>query len=191
MEFLMSYGWVLLVALVAIGTLAYFGVLNLQMFLPENCVFDASSGLFCEDFTADDVNDITLRIKNVLDKSVTILMVSVATGIEGVGKSSCSNLEGGLLSGGTSDNFIIGTDCDLEAGDRIRGTVNILYQRGGGLRHTATGTLTLLVQAAGGEELGPDESVCQLAEEGGLCEGLDFVFGEGYQDECCELGYCC
>ena len=37
-EFLMTYGWALLVALVAISALIYFGVLNPKSVLPEKCV---------------------------------------------------------------------------------------------------------------------------------------------------------
>ena len=38
MEFLMTYGWAIIVVLVAIGALAYFGVLNIKNLSPEpNC----------------------------------------------------------------------------------------------------------------------------------------------------------
>lgn len=50
MEFLMTYGWVILVVLAAIAALAYFGVLNPAKFFPESCVFHATSGLGCLDF---------------------------------------------------------------------------------------------------------------------------------------------
>lgn len=36
LEFLMSYGWVILIVLIAIGALVYFGVLNPQNFLPSD-----------------------------------------------------------------------------------------------------------------------------------------------------------
>ena len=48
MEFLMTYGWALLVVLAAIGALAYFGVLKPQSFLPEQCVL--APGVACLDF---------------------------------------------------------------------------------------------------------------------------------------------
>ena len=35
MEFLMTYGWAILVVLAAIGALAYFGILSPQRFLPS------------------------------------------------------------------------------------------------------------------------------------------------------------
>ena len=41
MEFLMTYGWAVLVVLLAIGALAYFGVLSPQKLLPERTVFTA------------------------------------------------------------------------------------------------------------------------------------------------------
>jgi len=35
MEFLMTYGWALLVVLIVIGALAFFGLLNPNRFLPD------------------------------------------------------------------------------------------------------------------------------------------------------------
>ena len=48
MEFLMTYGWAILVVLAAIGALAYFGVLSPDRFLPEKCTLP--SGVACLDF---------------------------------------------------------------------------------------------------------------------------------------------
>lgn len=41
MEFLMTYGWAIIIVLAAIGALAYFGVLSPQKLLPERTVFPA------------------------------------------------------------------------------------------------------------------------------------------------------
>ena len=51
MEFLMTYGWAILVVLAAIAALAYFGVLSPDRFLPSKCVFP--SGFGCIDFQAN------------------------------------------------------------------------------------------------------------------------------------------
>ena len=40
MEFLMTYGWAILVVLAAIAALAYFGVLSPEKFLPEKCLIE-------------------------------------------------------------------------------------------------------------------------------------------------------
>jgi len=45
LEFLMTYGWAILVVLAAIGALAYFGVLNPTNFLPDQCI--GSTGFGC------------------------------------------------------------------------------------------------------------------------------------------------
>jgi hypothetical protein len=42
MEFLMTYGWAILVVLIVIGALAYFGVLKPSNFLPDKCSFPIS-----------------------------------------------------------------------------------------------------------------------------------------------------
>lgn len=50
MEFLMTYGWALLVVLIVIAALAFFGLLNPNRFLPEKC--EIAPGLTCLDFSA-------------------------------------------------------------------------------------------------------------------------------------------
>ncbi|MFH0978945.1 MAG: hypothetical protein V1837_06630 [Candidatus Woesearchaeota archaeon] len=61
MEFLMTYGWAILVVLAAIGALAYFGVLSPDRFLPEKCTLP--SGVACLDFTASSTQ-VVMRIQN-------------------------------------------------------------------------------------------------------------------------------
>ena len=41
LEFLTTYGWAILVVLIAVGALAYFGVLDLGKFLPEKFILPA------------------------------------------------------------------------------------------------------------------------------------------------------
>ncbi|MBU0980005.1 MAG: hypothetical protein KJ709_04335 [Nanoarchaeota archaeon] len=45
MEFIMTYGWAILVVLAAIGALSYFGVLNPDFLVPDKCFF--GQGLPC------------------------------------------------------------------------------------------------------------------------------------------------
>ena len=45
LEFMMTYGWAILVVLAAIGALSYFGVLNPSRFTPDTCL--ASAGFAC------------------------------------------------------------------------------------------------------------------------------------------------
>lgn len=48
LEFLTTYGWALLVILVMIGALVYFGLLNPSRILPNKCT--ATTGFVCEDY---------------------------------------------------------------------------------------------------------------------------------------------
>ena len=76
MEFLMTYGWAILVVLAAIAALAYFGVLSPARFLPERCVFP--SGLTCIDkaVISDSANTVTFSLRNNLGSNINITSIS-------------------------------------------------------------------------------------------------------------------
>ena len=67
MEFLMTYGWALLVVLVAIGALAFFGVLNPGQFLPSTCT--VTPGIACIDFKVTNTN-LTVFLQNGMGKNL-------------------------------------------------------------------------------------------------------------------------
>jgi len=48
MEFLMTYGWAMLILLVMIGALAYFGVLNPSKYTSDRCI--VTTGFECKDY---------------------------------------------------------------------------------------------------------------------------------------------
>src|SRR3989304_2289991 len=87
MEFLMTYGWAILVVLVAIGALAYFGVLSPDNFLPERCTGPA--GLDCLDKAAIEAtpNNVTFVLKNNVGFDITSLSVTSAS-------DSCGSVSG-------------------------------------------------------------------------------------------------
>ena len=72
MEFLMTYGWAILVVLVAIGALAYFGVLSPDRFLPERCTGPA--GMDCVDKATINAPTgvVTIAIRNNLGFPITV-----------------------------------------------------------------------------------------------------------------------
>ncbi|MCF7865934.1 hypothetical protein K9L67_02665 [Candidatus Woesearchaeota archaeon] len=72
MEFLMTYGWAILVVLLAIGALAYFGLLNPTV--PDKTTFGVpfislDSGLYTADNTS---STIQIALKNGAGNSVTL-----------------------------------------------------------------------------------------------------------------------
>ncbi|MFH1134359.1 MAG: hypothetical protein V1735_07790 [Nanoarchaeota archaeon] len=72
MEFIMTYGWAILVVLAAIGALAYFGVLNPRNFVPDKCMFPA--GLTCTEKPVffDDGDNIDIVLANGLPEDIQI-----------------------------------------------------------------------------------------------------------------------
>jgi len=47
-EYLATYGWALLVLILSIAALAYFGVIDVGRFVPSHC--ELSAGLICQDY---------------------------------------------------------------------------------------------------------------------------------------------
>ncbi|MFO8016938.1 MAG: hypothetical protein R6U32_07600 [Candidatus Woesearchaeota archaeon] len=124
MEFLLTYGWAILVILVIIGALAYFGVLSPAKLLPDKCEFTA--GVECKDYVVysdgylfggefldvntpdgEQISSLSLDVINGLGESVYVNRLKVA-GDEGfdcmeVRLDECPEetsfrLEGGELS---------------------------------------------------------------------------------------------
>jgi hypothetical protein len=69
LEFLMTYGWAILVVLIAIGALAFFGVLSPERFLPAKCTLQP--GLACADHKVTP-GQITVVIKNGYGADITV-----------------------------------------------------------------------------------------------------------------------
>jgi len=132
MEFLMTYGWAILVVLVAIGALAYFGVLSPDQFLPSKCVLPA--GIACIDFQMDaSANTVTLVLRNGIGSDITA--VSLAT-------ASCTASPTININNGDRGT-VIATVCGLTEGAKFNNDVTITYTNAdSGLTKSVTGTLT-------------------------------------------------
>lgn len=72
MEFLMTYGWAVLVVLLAIGALAYFGVLSPQKLLPERTTFSAPLPNLDNAVIDAGENSVEIAFKNNKGVSITI-----------------------------------------------------------------------------------------------------------------------
>ncbi len=146
MEFLMTYGWAILVVLIAIGALAYFGVLSPERFLPEKCVIASGSGLFCEEFTsaAGSPGSVTLRIKNILTDSAWVDSITLNTPA-----CSFSTADTEIVADGTTDFTLAGVGCTLTSGQKIKASITITYDvgatAGAGLSKSTTGQIITVV----------------------------------------------
>ena len=133
-EFIMTYGWAILVVLVAIAALAYFGVLSPSRFLPEQCLFEP--GLACIEHSAS-TTGLTLVLTNSLGKDITITSI---TDIDGV----CSNT-GGILANGATETFTF-TGCSHGAsGAQYKSDLKLSYTSQN-VSHTRTGSIVTRIE---------------------------------------------
>ena len=136
MEFLMTYGWAILVVLAAIAALAYFGVLSPDRFLPEQCTLP--SGAACLDFTAGgNTTDplFTLRIQN----SAGFDMSTVAVNLIPQAGSCTADTQSALVDGGVY-NFQV--QCTGQTAGKFKGDIELNYTNAQTqLAHAKVGTL--------------------------------------------------
>ena len=133
MEFLMTYGWAILVVLAAIGALAYFGVLNPTRFIPEVCQFSTATGMACLDFRVHP-DTAYLLITNAGGREVHLYNITIG--------DSCIGTFDQEFSDGEKRLFNI-TGCSLgKSGEKINKDITIQYQlTEGTLIKTTTGKL--------------------------------------------------
>ena len=181
LEFLMTYGWAILVVLIAVGALAYFGVLKTDTFFPDKCILPA--GLACLDYRVESFK-VVIVLQNAQGDAITIDKISVSAN-----NQECSGSESIALN--NNDKAVITiTECNNgEAGQKFDGAINVTYTIEQKLTHTIVGTLRTKI--AEGQSVS-SQNVCQNAQDNDLCDGLEIVYGNGYKAACCgEYSLCC
>ena len=139
LEFLMTYGWAILVVLAAIAALAYFGVLNPDRFLPEKCTLP--SGLACLDYKASNGTSMTLIIQNSLGVDISGIQI----GINGTGCVPTNQTTGATsLINGVKGTYVF--TCAGASSGKFNGVVSFTYtNQDTSLTHTKFGQLILTV----------------------------------------------
>lgn len=137
MEFLMTYGWAILVVLAAIAALAYFGVLTPDRFLPEKCTMP--SGIACLDFKYEAGTGMQLVIQN----GAGFDMTNISLSINGTGCVGTDNTSTTTLSNGQTVTYTV--DCAPSSG-KFKGDVDFSYvNQGTGLSHTKVGEVIIKI----------------------------------------------
>jgi len=116
MEFLMTYGWAILVVLAAIAALAYFGVLSPEKFLPQKCVLDP--GIACVQYKVEP-SQTTLILSNGLGRSISIDQIVVG--------SCTQTYTGRTLPSGTEDKFLLTGCSNGVSKDQFKGDIDLSY----------------------------------------------------------------
>ncbi len=132
MEFLMTYGWAILVVLAAITALAYFGVLSPERFLPDKCTLP--SGIACIDFTVTPTGDVSIVMQNSLGFEMTGVQATLVN-------SNCTSQIESVTNGARVTLALSG--CNVgQSGSKVNDDLNIAYTNAdSGLSHIAAGSL--------------------------------------------------
>ena len=144
MEFLMTYGWAILAAVIAIGVLAYFGVFSPGKYVTGNAVVNPPFYISAANAKASHgtYGGVQLALKNNGGEDYTIQNVVV---------SNCGTLATPteIVADATATITVECIEANtLEAGDTIKGDITITYQKPGiAVDLTSTGTVAQKVVA--------------------------------------------
>jgi len=150
MEFLMTYGWAILVVLAAIGALAYFGVLSPDRFMPSKCM--VSGGFSCIEYKLDAADPaahiVRFYLQNNLGADADYVNVTLAdnTGAACTAVGTSWELPAGLFNGVKSQAVSFDATGALPcamSGSSFKGNVVVTYRKAGEAEyHQATGTIS-------------------------------------------------
>jgi len=152
MEFLMTYGWAILAAIIAIGVLAYFGVFNPGRLVGQTGIVTAPFNLVAFNLENDDegglglgdifnfemthnagetIEDIAITITLTSPSSVTCTVAEVGTACQG-GTVSCIGV-GNLWESGVTAIFTAdcGDNTVWSSGGQGAADVTVTYQKQG------------------------------------------------------------
>jgi len=144
MEFLMTYGWAILVVLAAIGALAYFGVLSPGNLLPQKCEF--SAGIDCTETPSASQSGGTIQFPLVNSNGYKIHPLTVSDANQD-GYSDCTTYsftQGGVAATEVmnGDSFIVelSTCSGLTEGERFSADVTVSFRSNStGMNHNTVG----------------------------------------------------
>jgi len=144
LEYLTTYGWAIMGALIAIGALTYFGFLNPTKLLPNRC--DFGKQLECVEYRILSEGHVDVVFRNNFGKDIKITDVK-GDDILGVNPASPGSLPLTITSGGTGELWM-DLNTPYLVGDKKEVNIVIIFRRAGGNYplHNITGTVFTAVQ---------------------------------------------
>lgn len=139
MEFLMTYGWAILAAVIAIGVLAYFGVFSPGKYISNSCVINNPLG--CDEYSLR-VNAVDLVIRNGGGEALNITGINVTGCVLFTPTAAQSIIADGGKSGTLTINCAAGGT--MTSGAKVKKDIIITYRKaeGGTIDQSTTGTVT-------------------------------------------------
>jgi len=133
MEFLMTYGWAILAAIIVIGAIGYLYLSNIG----RSNVGAINAPFYMQAFTIQSgvgaASTVTLELINKGSETVDLSSVTIS-GCGAAGFNVAANCSGGaatsVVSGGTV--YVCGTTCGVaNSGDNFKGNIIVNWQRPG------------------------------------------------------------
>ena len=136
MEFLMTYGWAILAAIIAIAVLAYFGVFSPGKYMSNICTIAAPGS--CDEYSIT-TSGITLVIRNGLGDIMAVSSVNVT----GCGSTASVTPTTSIPDGGIGTATVPCAPV-LTAGNKFKGDITITYKKGtsGTIDQKVTGSIS-------------------------------------------------
>lgn len=154
MEFLMTYGWAILAAIIAIGVLAYFGVFNPSNLASSTAALNPPLNVPVGGFNivSDDVtncggNDcINMEITQNLGQSIEVSSATIT--LTSGGQGTCTNTTAvSTWTSGTPKTIHFDCGDVFNSGDSVAGSIAIDYNvAGGAIGQKSTGTVRGVAQ---------------------------------------------
>lgn len=135
-EFMLTYGWVILVVIISIGALLYFGFLSPQTFNKKQC--EIIPGLDCIDFRAKS-DELTLIIENNLGQDIFIQKIEDKTG-------KCFFSEGKDIKNSKQATFVLKGCKYSSKGERLKTEPTITYKTSTGLDRTEKALILTFIE---------------------------------------------
>lgn len=133
MEFLMAYGWAIMIFIIAVAALAYFGVIGKNKNTVNSCAL--SPGIYCKDFVIGN-NGIQLLIQNSLGVDMNKVVVSIKDSSYTCSDSTAVDIP-------NSNTATITVSCpNLNPGTKFKGNILVTYSKAtASLSSTSLGSL--------------------------------------------------
>lgn len=145
-EFLMTYGWAILAAVIAIGVLAYFGVFSPGKYVTDSAIVTApfyvnAQNIQAETGASGSNSGIVIELRNNGGEDLTVTTVTVEGTTPAV--DCTTGTISTLVTPSTAVSFTV--DCGLAAltaGNTYKGDITINYNKAGSsVALTSTGTI--------------------------------------------------
>ena len=142
MEFMITYGWAILLVLVAIAVMMYFGVLNVEKLIPERCTLP--QGFSCTNFKAN-LTTVTLVIENALPEDYIIRTLELQGPKGEVLCTSTYDNETGWLPQYAKTSFDITPCVSAKKGKKFKSVVSMTFIDEDDLSRTRQGEIVVQI----------------------------------------------